>query len=151
MSINPFDLKSALLAKHAQHVVLVHFPIALFISSVVFDLLAIWKGSHSLAKAAYYNLIAAAATALAAVVTGVLAWQLQLEGEKLRGNLRLHLSLGASSAVLIWLLTWWRTRIERPDDNNLSLGYWALALIAVLVVALTGHLGGILSGVEVSN
>lgn len=24
--MNPFDLKAALLAKHAQHVVLVHFP-----------------------------------------------------------------------------------------------------------------------------
>ena len=43
MSINPFDLKSALLAKHAQHVVLIHFPIALFISSVAFDLLAVSK------------------------------------------------------------------------------------------------------------
>ena len=152
MSINPFDLKSALLAKHAQHVVLIHFPIALFISSVAFDLLAVWKHSRSLARAAYYNLIAAAVTALAAVGTGLLAWQLQLEGEKLRGNLRLHLSLGASSAVLIWLLTWWRTRRrERPEDNKLSLGSWALALIAVVVVALTGHLGGILSGVEVPN
>ena len=151
MSINPFDLKAALLAKHAQHVVLIHFRIALFISSVAFDLLAVWKHSRSLARAAYYNLIAAAVTALAAVGTGLLAWQLQLEGEKLRGNLRLHLSLGASSAVLIWLLAWWRTRRERPEDNNLSLGYWALALIAVLVVALTGHLGGILSGVEVPN
>lgn len=151
MNISPFDLKSALLAKHAQHVVLVHFPIALFISSVAFDLLATWKKSGSLARAAYYNLIAAAATALAAIVTGVLAWQLQLEGEKLRGNLRLHLSLGASSAMLIWLLAWWRTRIERPRDNNLSLGYWAIAFVAVLVIALTGHLGGILSGVEGPN
>jgi uncharacterized membrane protein len=74
MTINPFDLKSALLAKHAQHVVLVHFPIALFLSSVTFDLLAIWRGSRFLAKAAYYNLIVAAITALAAVGTGVLAW-----------------------------------------------------------------------------
>ena len=73
MTINPFDLKSALLAKHAQHVVLVHFPIALFISSVLFDLLAIRKGSRSLTKAAYYNLIGAAITALVAVITGVLA------------------------------------------------------------------------------
>lgn len=47
MTINPFDLKSALLAKHAQHVVLVHFPIALFISSFVFDLLAIGTGIRS--------------------------------------------------------------------------------------------------------
>jgi hypothetical protein len=26
---NPFDLKTVVLAKHAQHVVLIHFPIAL--------------------------------------------------------------------------------------------------------------------------
>jgi uncharacterized membrane protein len=151
MSVNPFDLKSALLAKHAQHVVLVHFPIGLFISSVAFDLLAIWKNSRSLAKAAYYNLIAAAVTALAAVFTGLLAWQLQLEGQRLRGNLRLHLSLGASSAVLIWALTLWRTRQNHAGNSNLAAGYWALAVVAVAVVALTGHLGGILSGVEVQN
>jgi uncharacterized membrane protein len=81
----------------------------------------------------------------------VLAWQLQLEGERLRGNLRLHLGLGASAAVLIWLLTWWRRRQEHSDSRSLAVGYWALAFLAVLVVALTGHLGGILSGVEVPN
>ena len=151
MTINPFDLKSALLAKHAQHVVLVHFPIALFISSVLFDLLAIWKGSRSLTKAAYYNLIGAAITALVAVITGVLAWQLQLDGERLRGNLRLHLGLGTSAAILIWTLAWWRARQNRADNSSLTAGYWALVFIAVLVVALTGHLGGILSGVEVPN
>jgi hypothetical protein len=32
--INPFDLKTVFLAKHAQHVVLIHFPIALFITAV---------------------------------------------------------------------------------------------------------------------
>jgi len=32
--MNPFDLKAALLAKHAQHPVIIHFPIALFIISV---------------------------------------------------------------------------------------------------------------------
>ena len=53
MTVNPFDLKSALLAKHAQHVVLVHFPIALFITSFIFDLLAFWTGIRSLSKAAY--------------------------------------------------------------------------------------------------
>ena len=31
--VNPFDLKTVLLAKHAQHVVLIHFPIALFIAA----------------------------------------------------------------------------------------------------------------------
>src|SRR6185437_2042192 len=40
--MNPFDPKAALLAKHAQHVVLVHFPIALFMTGVLFDLAARW-------------------------------------------------------------------------------------------------------------
>jgi len=40
--LNPFDLKTVLLAKHAQHVVLIHFPIALFIAAVTFDLTAQW-------------------------------------------------------------------------------------------------------------
>jgi len=151
MNINPFDLKSALLAKHAQHVVLVHFPIALFISSVAFDLLAIRTNSCFLAKAAYYNLIAAAVTVVAAVTTGVLAWQLQLGGQRLRGDLRLHLSLGACSAVLIWVLAWWRRRQDQIGSKRLVGGYWALALIGALIVALTGHLGGILSGVEIPN
>jgi len=29
-SVNPFDLKAALLARHTQHPVIIHFPIALF-------------------------------------------------------------------------------------------------------------------------
>ena len=61
--MNPFDLKAALLAKHAQHPVIIHFPIALFIISVAFDLLAIWKRNPAMAKAAYYNLLAAVLTA----------------------------------------------------------------------------------------
>ena len=149
--MNPFDLKAALLARHAQHVVLIHFPIALFITSVAFDVMARLTRSGSLARAAYYNLIGAAIMALPAVVTGILAWQLQLEGARLRGNLRLHLALGASSAALIWILAWWRRGQERKDGDSLAVGYWAVAFLAVMVVALTGHLGGILSGVEVPN
>ena len=43
--VNPFDLKTTLFAKHAQHVVLIHFPIALFISAVAFDFLAQWTSA----------------------------------------------------------------------------------------------------------
>ena len=38
--MNPFDPKAVLLAKHAQHVVLIHFPIALFLTGVAFDFAA---------------------------------------------------------------------------------------------------------------
>ena len=39
-SVNAFDFKAAILARHAQHPVIVHFPIALFIASAVFEVLA---------------------------------------------------------------------------------------------------------------
>jgi uncharacterized membrane protein len=58
--VNPFDLKTVLLAKHAQHVVLIHFPIALFIAAVAFDLMAHRRKLRVLEDTAYYNLLAAA-------------------------------------------------------------------------------------------
>jgi uncharacterized membrane protein len=57
--VNPFDLKTVLLAKHAQHVVLIHFPIALFLTAVAFDLIAQWTKRAGLADSAYYNLLVA--------------------------------------------------------------------------------------------
>ena len=51
--MHPFDIRTVLLAKHAQHVVLIHFPIALFITGVAFDLVAQWTKRDALAEAAY--------------------------------------------------------------------------------------------------
>jgi uncharacterized membrane protein len=146
-AMNPFDLKAALLAGHAQHPVLIHFPIGLFIASVVFDLLAIWRKRPILAAVAYYNLLGAALTIPLAMATGLGAWHWQLEGAAIKGNLRLHMICALTSALLIFLLTWVRSR-QRTKGRSLSIGYWAVTLIALLVITLTGHLGGILSGVE---
>jgi uncharacterized membrane protein len=77
--MNPFDLKSVLLAKHAQHVALVHFPIALIVVSVAFDLLSLRKQNLALLRAAYYRVIVAAISAVPTIVTGILARQLQRE------------------------------------------------------------------------
>jgi hypothetical protein len=89
--LNPFDPQAALLAKHAQHVVLIHFPIALFITGVAFDFVAQWTGRRSWADASYYNLLLAAASTVPVLITGILAWQLALEGQKLKGILLQHL------------------------------------------------------------
>jgi uncharacterized membrane protein len=145
--VNPFDLKTALLAKHAQHVVLIHFPIGLFITAVAFDLIAQWTKRRGPAEAAYYNLLVAAISTVPVLVTGLLAWQFQLEGQKLKGVLLLHLILACVSTVMIWLVWWVHCRARR---RNILLPSYRLAieLLAVAVVALTGHLGGFLSGVN---
>jgi len=78
--VNPFDIRTVLLAKHAQHVVLIHFPIALFLTGVALDFVAALTRRRDLAVAAYYNLTFAALSALPAAATGLLAWQWELEG-----------------------------------------------------------------------
>jgi uncharacterized membrane protein len=146
--MNPFDVKAALLAKHAQHPVIIHFPIALFIISVAFDLIAIWRSNPTMAKAAYYNLLAAALTAPVAIASGLTAWQWQLEGARLKGNLLLHLIFALAASGMIWLLCGWRVLQRRLTQSPPGAIYVVLALATVLLIAIAGHLGGILSGVE---
>jgi uncharacterized membrane protein len=146
--LNPFDIKSMLLAKHAQHVILIHFPIALFIIGVGFDFVALWKKQSILRAAAYYNLLVAAGSTLPVVATGLLAWRWQLEGAKLQGTLLLHLITGIVSSVLIWLVWWVHYQARRRPDRPLKLYRLPVELLAMFFVALTGHLGGFLSGVN---
>ena len=117
MRVNPFDIKTVILAKHAQHVVLIHFPIALFIAAVAFDYLAQWRKNQALAAAAYFNLLLAAISTVPVVASGLVARQWALEGQKIKGILLMHLVLGCTSSVLIWLVFWihWRVRRFRKD------------------------------------
>ena len=146
--MNPFDLKAALLAPHAQHVVLIHFPIALFTMGVAFDVLARWRRNIALADAAFCNLLAAAISAVPALASGLLAWQWQLEGQVLRGTLRLHVLFASLASAMIWLVWWLHFRARRQTAQRVSTVLLIVEFAAVALVALTGHLGGFLSGVN---
>jgi uncharacterized membrane protein len=148
MSVNPFDLKAVVMAKHAQHVVLIHFPIALFMVAVVFDFLAQWSKNRGLAAAAYFNLLLAALFTVPVIATGLAAWQWALEGEKLKGILLMHLVLGCASAVAIWVVFVIHSRVRRHPEKSLPNYRLTLEAIAVVLVGVTAHLGGFLSGVN---
>jgi len=147
-SVNPFDLRTVLMAKHAQHVVLIHFPIALFLTGVLFDLLSRGKRSSHLAVAAYLNISVAAVTVFPVVGTGLLAWQFVLEGKKLKGLLLWHL-MAASFAAMLVIASWlvhWRTR--RAEPTLLPAYRIPVELLGVAALVVTAHLGGFLSGVN---
>src|SRR5262249_29226490 len=146
--MNPFDIKSALFARHAQHVVLIHFPIALFLVSVWFDFLAHWTRKGALAAAARYNLLAAAISSVPVVGTGLLAWRWQLEGQRLKWILLLHLVMWSLSSLLIWLVWWLHFRGGRNPQHTLPRYRLPIEIVACIIVGLTAHLGGFLSGVN---
>src|SRR5437879_1965107 len=137
MSVNPFDIRTVLLAKHAQHVVLIHFPIALFTAAVAFDYLAQWTKNRTLAAAAYFNLLLAAVSTVPVLGTGLAAWQWVLEGQKLKGILLMHLVLGCISSVLIWLVFWIHLRVRRDPKESLPKYRLSIEAVAALLVGLT--------------
>jgi uncharacterized membrane protein len=146
--LHPFDIKSVIFAKHAQHVVLIHFPIALFIIGVLFDFLAYRTRRRVLAAAAYCNLFAAALATIPVLITGVLAWQWELEGQRLKGVLLLHLVFGVVSSVLIWIVWLIHLRTKRKQGAVLPGYRLPIEAVAVAILTVTGHLGGFLSGVN---
>ena len=146
--MNPFDLKSVILAKHAQHVALVHFPIALIFVSVLFDLLSLRKQSLALLRAAYYTVIVASISAVPTIATGFLAWQLQLDGKGPKGNLKLHMILALSSSVMIWLVCWLHIKEQREPQFNSPALRLTVEIVTVALTMLTGHVGGFVSGVN---
>jgi len=141
------DPKSVLLAKHAQHVVMIHFPIALYLAGVGFDLAGAWQKRRALVEAAYFNLTAAAWSTLPALATGLLAWRFQLEGQALKGVLLLHLIVACMASVTIGL-AWWMHRRARRRGVPLAPLALAVELVGAALVVLAGHLGGFLSGVN---
>lgn len=148
--MHPFTLRAVFLAPHAQHVVLIHFPIALFISGVVFDFVARWNWRNSFAftAVAFWNVVAAACFVLPVIVTGLLAWHWTLPGAAFRGTLRLHVLMASASAAAIVgaaLLHWLARRRGEVSASALRL---ALESAGVLLLGATVHLGGFLSGVN---
>ena len=142
------DLRSMLLERHAQHVVLIHFPIALFMSGVAFDLFSRGKRDSQLARAAYLNLSIAAATILPAIITGVLAWQLAFGGTRLDGIMLFHL-IAASLAGLLVVASWWIHWRRRKSELQPLFRYRiALELLGIVVIAVAAHTGGFVSGVN---
>jgi uncharacterized membrane protein len=149
--MSPFDWRSVLLARHAQHVVLIHFPIALFIIGVWFDLISAWRKRQELARAAYYNFTAAAILSVPAAATGIIAWQWALEGQRLKGTLLLHLVFALASVAVIWIVWFLKFRACNALTSAgpaLPVARLTLELAGVALLSLTGHLGGFLSGVN---
>lgn len=120
---------------------IVHFPIALFIIAVVCELLAYFLKSRLFSIAALVNGVAAAITAFAAVVTGLLAKTLVtkgpavfvLESHETMGYLVLATSLGFAVIKLYSYL---------KDTDKYLTSSIALGLLGVVFTVIAGHEGG---------
>ncbi len=74
---------------------------------------------------------------------------MELEGQRLKGVLLMHMVMGCLSSVLIWVAWFIHMRTKRKPGGRLPGYRLPIEAVAAAIVALTGHLGGFLSGVNI--
>ena len=128
------------------HPLAVHFPLALWLTSALFDLLARRREDPLYRRAAYWLVGLGLLGALVSIALGwidLLAQESAGVGTGLVLRHRLH-SGAAYVATLLYGLNygwrWWTA-------NRLSATLLTLSLVGALLVAITGYLGGDLRGV----
>src|SRR5215210_2802477 len=129
----------AKLLGHPVHPMLIVLPLGLFIAAVVFDGVYLWRGSTSLATAAYWNIAAGIIGGLLAAVFGLVDWLAIPAGTRAK---RIGLLHGGSNVVvvLIFALVWFM----RGDTTDMgpTTSLFLLEVVALALGSVAGWLGG---------
>jgi uncharacterized membrane protein len=134
------------------HPMLVVFPLALLVVSVLLDGMARWK--PSLLSSARLTLFLGTLGALVATITGVIA-HLPYEGTAVMSFIDQHEMSAIITTLLFLALSIWRVLLlRRGKDVGGTWLYAALSLVGLIALVVTGGLGGNLvfgHGVGVSH
>lgn len=124
---------------HPVHPMLIVFPMGLFITSVIFDILYLATDNELLANVAYYNIIAGIIGGLLAAVFGLIDW-LGIPGDTRAKSVGLYHGLGNVVVVLLFAGSW-LLRMNAEDNLPTTLAL-VLSFAGVALGAVTGWLGG---------
>lgn len=120
-----------------------HFPIALIIASMLFDLAgyALNREPHSrdLHAAAFYSLLLGSLASFVAVLSGLIISQWQVFGE---GTLAKHHDFVWPAFALLIGLAVWRLVIRQRASRRAYAAYLACSIVAAVLMATAGYWGG---------
>ena len=123
------------------HPLLIHFPIALVISAALAEATAVLTRDDRWCAVAVANVRAGSMAALLAVIAG---WRLALDpGSEMSTVLEWHRWLGTTAAGAALAAALATAGVRRRSSQSMWV-YRTALLAAGLLVAATGHLGGVL-------
>ena len=124
------------------HPLVVHFPIALFLSALLVDLVALGLKRPAWHRVALWNLSLGTLGAAVAVLTGLRAEEIAKHSFEIWKIMELHERLGITTLTLGIMVTSWR--LWKRD--RLTSRARILTLIAMMVMASTVGFGAYLGG-----
>jgi len=123
---------------HAIHPMLITFPIGLFVTAVIFDIIHLSTGTALWASIAYYMIAAGIVGGLLAAIFGLVDYLGVPGGTRARSVGLLH---GAGNVVVValFLVSWLLRRPEPSAPSTLSL---IASFAGVALASVTAWLGG---------
>jgi uncharacterized membrane protein len=128
----------AKLLGHPIHPMLIVFPLGLFATAVIFDVIALARNATYLSDAAYWMIAAGLIGGLISAVFGVIDWLAIPSGTRAK-YIGLWHGIGNAVVVLLFAVSWCLRRPQPDSPSGIALG---CSFIAVMIALLTGWLGG---------
>jgi uncharacterized membrane protein len=124
---------------HPVHPMLIVFPLGLFVTAVVFDLVELITEDPVFGQVAYWNILAGMIGAVLAAVTGLADWTAIPAGTRAK---RIGLWHGATNAVvLVLFLISWLVRTDNTD-HVAGAGPFVLEIVALALGGTAAWMGG---------
>ena len=127
---------------HPLHPALVHLPTGLWPAALLFDAMSFSEvGHNALVRASFACIAGGLLGALLAIPTGLADWAEIKPGKPARRLGLYHMGLNAIGASLFALNLWLR-RETVTDADSVSAGQLTLSVLGVLILLVSGYLGG---------
>lgn len=127
---------------HPIHPMVVHFPIALLITSVVFDFLATRWRHKSFQDAGFYTLIAGLLGAAVAVLTGAMAEEVVEDKGIPEAVIEIHEALGYAAFLFFLGLLALRLLMRWKLITEIPALYLAMGVAGMVILSAAGYFGG---------
>lgn len=122
------------------HTVIVHFAVALLVTSILCDLLAALAEDSELSAVAYWTLLFGSVSAALAVLSGYSAADVAQPTGEAQRIVNWHRNAGLAVLGGALPLAGWRIRVGRRAPSHPL--YWLIAGFVILAVFVTSYFGG---------
>ena len=136
------DLLKGKWLKHPLHPIVVHVPMAMWPSALIFDLLSQWQiGGNAMVRLSFYAIIFGLVASLLAVPTGVLDWS-GIKKEKPAWKIGLYHMMLNLIAVLLFAINFGLRMQDFREATTVARIPLGLSLIGTGLLIGSAYLGG---------
>ncbi|MCK5571504.1 MAG: DUF2231 domain-containing protein [Bacteroidetes bacterium] len=126
------------------HPFLVHFPVALLVTSLILEILGFSRRFNELNRAGWWTQLFGSIGIVLAVLSGLLAGNNLTLGPGAQGSLDLHHQMAFASSAIFVVLLLWRISAKTEIPRHTRTAYLFLYVLGVILLIVGSWAGGVI-------